>query len=80
MDVTAINPSVAGAGGEMISSGTDLNRFLDALVRGRVLRPAELREMMKTRPTGNPDGRPGVRPRPGEQATALRRPLLGAHR
>jgi D-alanyl-D-alanine carboxypeptidase len=57
MDITAINPSVAGPGGEMISSGTDLNRFLDALVRGRLLRPAQLREMMKTRPTGNPDGR-----------------------
>jgi D-alanyl-D-alanine carboxypeptidase len=57
MDVTAVNPSVAGPAGEMISSGTDLNRFLDALVRGRLLRPAQLREMMKTRPTGNPDGR-----------------------
>lgn len=57
MDITAINPSVAGASGEMISSGTDLNRFLDALVSGRLLRPAQLREMTKTRPTGNPDGR-----------------------
>ncbi|MCL8009669.1 serine hydrolase [Streptomyces sp. AS02] len=57
MDITAINPSVAGASGEMISSGTDLNRFLDALVRGRLLRPAQLREMTRTRPTGNPDGR-----------------------
>ncbi|MFD4527576.1 serine hydrolase domain-containing protein [Streptomyces sp. NPDC058470] len=57
MDITAVNPSVAGSGGEMISSGTDLNRFLDALVRGRLLQPAALREMMKTRPTGNPDGR-----------------------
>ncbi|WP_413798913.1 serine hydrolase domain-containing protein [Streptomyces iranensis] len=57
MDITAINPSVAGAGGSMISSGTDLNRFLDALVRGKLLRPAQLRQMMTTRPTGNPDGR-----------------------
>ncbi|MDX3224948.1 serine hydrolase domain-containing protein [Streptomyces sp. ME19-01-6] len=57
MDITLINPSVAGSAGEMISSGADLNRFLDALVRGRLLRPAQLREMMKTRPTGNPDGR-----------------------
>ncbi|MFG2580381.1 serine hydrolase domain-containing protein [Streptomyces malaysiensis] len=57
MDITAINPTVAGPAGEMISSGTDLNRFLDALVRGRLLRPAQLREMMRTRPTGNPDGR-----------------------
>lgn len=56
MDITAINPSVAGASGSMISSGTDLNRFLGALVRGRLLRPAQLREMMRTRPTGSPDG------------------------
>ncbi|MBL1117865.1 beta-lactamase family protein [Streptomyces sp. 110] len=56
-DITAINPSVAGAGGGMISSGTDLNRFLDALVRGKLLRPAQQRQMMTTRPTGNPDGR-----------------------
>lgn len=57
MDITAFNPSVAGPSGEMISSGTDVNRFLDALVRGKLLRPAQLREMMTTRPTGNPDGR-----------------------
>ncbi|KOG23234.1 serine hydrolase domain-containing protein [Streptomyces viridochromogenes] len=56
-DITAINPSVGGPAAEMISSGTDVNRFLDALLRGRLLRPAELREMMRTRPTGNPDGR-----------------------
>ncbi|MGW7753654.1 serine hydrolase domain-containing protein [Streptomyces violaceusniger] len=55
MDITEINPSVAGPSGSMISSGTDLNRFLDALVR--LLRPAQLRQMMNTRPTGNPDGR-----------------------
>ncbi|MEU4820601.1 serine hydrolase domain-containing protein [Actinomadura sp. NPDC023710] len=53
LDVTAINPSVAGASGSMISSGADLNRFLGALVRGRLLRPAQLRAMMGTRPTGD---------------------------
>ncbi|MFE9647193.1 AbgT family transporter [Streptomyces sp. NPDC006365] len=52
-----INPTVAGAAGEMISSGSDVNRFLDALVRGKLLRPAQQRELMRTRPTGNPDGR-----------------------
>jgi D-alanyl-D-alanine carboxypeptidase len=57
IDITAINPSIGGAAGGMISSGTDLNRFMDALVRGRLLRPAQRREMMKTRPTGNKDGR-----------------------
>lgn len=57
MDVTAINPSVAGASGEMISSARDLNRFLDALVGGELLRPAQLEEMMTTRATGGSDGR-----------------------
>ncbi|MVO85279.1 serine hydrolase [Streptomyces sp. p1417] len=57
VDVTAINPTVAGPAGSMISSGTDVNRFLDALVRGRLLRPAQQREMTRTRPTGNSDGR-----------------------
>ncbi|MGI5324785.1 serine hydrolase domain-containing protein [Actinomadura nitritigenes] len=57
MDVTEINPSVAGPGGGMISNASDLGRFLGALLDGRLLRPAELREMMRTRPTGNTDGR-----------------------
>ncbi|SNS29661.1 D-alanyl-D-alanine carboxypeptidase [Actinomadura meyerae] len=55
LDITAVNPSVADASGSMISSGADLNRFLGALVRGRLLRPAQLREMMKTRPTNPGD-------------------------
>ncbi|MEU1117570.1 MULTISPECIES: serine hydrolase domain-containing protein [unclassified Streptomyces] len=55
-DLTALNPSFAGPSGDMISNGADMNRFLDALVRGRLLRPAQLRQMMKTRPTGSPDG------------------------
>ncbi|WUT01562.1 beta-lactamase family protein (plasmid) [Streptomyces sp. NBC_00708] len=53
MDATAINPSVAGASGEMVSSAADLNRFLAALVDGRLLEPAQLREMMRTRPAGD---------------------------
>lgn len=56
MDLTAINPSVAGASGSMVSSGADLDRFLGALLGGGLLRPAQLREMMRTRPTGGPDG------------------------
>ncbi|WP_067832682.1 serine hydrolase domain-containing protein [Actinomadura kijaniata] len=53
MDLTAINPSVAGPSGGMISSGADVDRFLGALVNGRLLRPAQQREMMRTRPTGD---------------------------
>ncbi|MEV0574779.1 serine hydrolase domain-containing protein [Streptomyces sp. NPDC050392] len=54
VDLTAFNPSVAGAAGGMISSGDDVNTFLDALLGGRLLRPAQLREMMTTRRTGDP--------------------------
>ncbi|WP_371525809.1 beta-lactamase family protein [Streptomyces sp. NBC_01283] len=53
---TALNPTFAGPSGSMISSGADMNRFMDALVRGKLLRPAQLRQMMNTRPTGSPDG------------------------
>ncbi|GAA2460123.1 serine hydrolase domain-containing protein [Actinomadura vinacea] len=56
-DLTAFNPSVAGPAGAMISSGADVDRFLGALVNGRLLRPAQLRELMRTRPTGDSDGR-----------------------
>jgi len=55
-DLTAMNPTVAGPSGSMISSGADFDRFLGALVRGRLLRPAQLHQMLRTRPTGNPDG------------------------
>ncbi|MFJ8855886.1 serine hydrolase domain-containing protein [Streptomyces sp. NPDC102437] len=57
LDITEADPSVGGAAGGMISSGTDLNGFLGALLRGDLLHPAELREMMRTRDTGNEDGR-----------------------
>lgn len=55
-EFTRYNPSVAWAGGEIISSGRDLNRFFAALLAGRLLGPAELREMTQTRPTGRPSG------------------------
>ncbi|MEV4251623.1 serine hydrolase domain-containing protein [Spirillospora sp. NPDC049652] len=56
-DLTELNPSIANASGEMVSSAADVNRFLGALVRGRLLPPAQLRQMMKTRSTGSDDGR-----------------------
>nr|WP_272949207.1 serine hydrolase domain-containing protein [Kribbella pittospori] len=49
IDVTEINPSAAWAAGEMISTTADLNRFLSALIGGRLVSPVELREM--TTPT-----------------------------
>ncbi|MFI6519558.1 serine hydrolase domain-containing protein [Spirillospora sp. NPDC050679] len=56
LDVTRLNPTVAGAGGGMISSASDLNRFLGALARGRLLKPAQQRELKRTVPTGRSSG------------------------
>ncbi|MFD4022880.1 serine hydrolase domain-containing protein [Streptomyces sp. NPDC058576] len=57
LDITAVNPSVGGAAGGMISSGSDVNRFLKALLGGELLHPAQLGEMTRTRSTGGSDGR-----------------------
>lgn len=53
-DVTALNPSLAGASGEMISSARDLVVFLRALLDGRLLPDRQLREMTATVPTAAP--------------------------
>jgi D-alanyl-D-alanine carboxypeptidase len=63
IDATLLNPSWGGAAGEMISTVDDANRFLRALIGGKVLRPAQLAEMLATVPT-NADFEknwPGVR-------------------
>ncbi|MFE4976221.1 serine hydrolase domain-containing protein [Kitasatospora sp. NPDC056651] len=48
VDVTVLNPSMAGSAGGGISTTTDLTAFLDALLGGRLLRPAELAAMKET--------------------------------
>ncbi len=52
VDITRMNPTIAGAAGEIISTTADLNHFYRALMKGRLLRPAELREMTDPRGTG----------------------------
>jgi D-alanyl-D-alanine carboxypeptidase len=47
VDYTQMNPSVFGAGGEMISTTKDLNRFFAELLGGRLL-PGHLLDEMKT--------------------------------
>ena len=47
LDYTRMNPSVMGAGGEMISTTRDLNRFFAALLDGRLM-PRHLMQKMKT--------------------------------
>ncbi|WP_188316553.1 serine hydrolase domain-containing protein [Solihabitans fulvus] len=57
VDVTELNPSMAGAAGSMISTTADVNRFFGALLGGTktlqgraLLAPAQLAEMRRTRP------------------------------
>ncbi|MER5305099.1 serine hydrolase domain-containing protein [Streptomyces lasiicapitis] len=53
-DTTELNPSYAGAAGEMISNSADLNRFYSALLRGKLLPKRQLSEMTTTIPV-HPD-------------------------
>ncbi|MFI6519572.1 serine hydrolase domain-containing protein [Spirillospora sp. NPDC050679] len=47
-DVTEWNMSAGGAGGALVSSPRDVNRFFGALMDGRLLPPAQLAEMRRT--------------------------------
>ncbi|MFH9003859.1 serine hydrolase domain-containing protein [Streptomyces afghaniensis] len=48
-DVTDLDPRVAGAAGELVTTLADLDRFYSALLGGRLLPPRQLREMLDTR-------------------------------
>ncbi|MGW0522228.1 serine hydrolase domain-containing protein [Crossiella sp. NPDC003009] len=48
VDVSALNPSMAGAAGEIISTTADLDRFHLALLEGRLLAPAQQAELTRT--------------------------------
>jgi CubicO group peptidase (beta-lactamase class C family)/pimeloyl-ACP methyl ester carboxylesterase len=50
IDVTLLNPSLLWAGGEMVSTLSDLNTFFAALLDGRLLPAAQLTEMKRTVP------------------------------
>jgi D-alanyl-D-alanine carboxypeptidase len=47
-DITRLNPSVAWAAGEMVSTTRDLDTFIVALSSGKLLKPAQQREISKT--------------------------------
>ncbi|MFJ8296902.1 serine hydrolase domain-containing protein [Streptomyces sp. NPDC094447] len=49
-DVSELSPTLAYAAGEMISDSNDLQTFYRALLKGRLLPKAELREMTTTLP------------------------------
>lgn len=57
-DLTELNPSMAGAAGNMISTARDLNKFFDALLGGRLLKPELMKQMLDTVDT--PLGRYGL--------------------
>ncbi|WP_078652628.1 serine hydrolase domain-containing protein [Streptomyces sp. NRRL F-525] len=48
IDVTDLNPTVAGSAGAMISTTNDLTRFFSSLLGGKLLHPAQLAEMKTT--------------------------------
>ncbi|MEU8919402.1 serine hydrolase domain-containing protein [Kitasatospora sp. NPDC048545] len=52
-DFTEMDPSAGWAAGQMISTGSDLNRFYSALLAGRLLPPAQLARMRTTVPVGD---------------------------
>jgi D-alanyl-D-alanine carboxypeptidase len=60
VDITELNPSMAGSAGEIVSTTRDMDTFLTALTSGKLLRPAEWKEMNRTRSTGEPDARYGL--------------------
>lgn len=47
-DITAFNPTWAGAAGEIISTTADLDTFLRALLAGKLLEPAQQAELTRT--------------------------------
>lgn len=53
VDVTRLNPSSAGAAGEMISTTRDVDTFLAALMGGKLLPPALMEEMRRTVPVSS---------------------------
>ncbi|MFI0261223.1 serine hydrolase domain-containing protein [Streptomyces sp. NPDC017056] len=56
VDATSIDPSRAGAAGEMVTTLGDLNRFFAALLGGKLLPPRETRQLRTTQRTGGAYG------------------------
>ncbi|MFF0157667.1 serine hydrolase domain-containing protein [Streptomyces sp. NPDC005263] len=60
-DVTELNPALAFGSGDIVSTSADLGRFYSALLQGRLLPPAQLKEMKTTVPeTTIPDVQYGL--------------------
>ncbi|MFJ4876925.1 serine hydrolase domain-containing protein [Streptomyces sp. NPDC088745] len=48
VDVTELDPSWSWAAGQIVSSPSDLNRFFKALFDGKLLKPAQIKQMRTT--------------------------------
>ncbi|MEF9915502.1 serine hydrolase domain-containing protein [Streptomyces sp. P5-A9] len=48
VDATEVDPSWGGAAGQVIARPSDVNRFLTALMDGKLLKPQQLKEMRTT--------------------------------
>jgi D-alanyl-D-alanine carboxypeptidase len=68
-DVTELDPSQAWGAGQIVSTPSDLNRFFSALLAGRLLPPAQLKEMRTT--VAAPEMGAGARYGLGLQSTPL---------
>ncbi|MEW1753394.1 serine hydrolase domain-containing protein [Streptomyces angustmyceticus] len=56
VDATSLDPSRAGAAGEMVTTLGDLNRFFSALLRGRFLAPRQMAQIRNEKGTGGTYG------------------------
>ncbi|MFB6435769.1 serine hydrolase [Streptomyces sp. NPDC056411] len=56
VDTTSLDPSRAGAAGEMITTLGDLNRFFSALLGGALLAPRQMTELRSDKHTGGAYG------------------------
>ncbi|MEV6556254.1 serine hydrolase domain-containing protein [Nocardia sp. NPDC051756] len=54
VDITDIDPGWGLSDGAMVSTGADLNRFFMALLSGELLPPAQLADMQRVVPSGDP--------------------------
>ncbi|MEU7142455.1 serine hydrolase domain-containing protein [Nocardia sp. NPDC046473] len=54
VDITDIDPGWGLSDGAMVSTGADLDRFFMALLSGELLPPAQLADMQRTVPSGDP--------------------------
>ncbi|SOD63485.1 D-alanyl-D-alanine carboxypeptidase [Streptomyces zhaozhouensis] len=52
VDTTVFHPSAASAGGALVTTPGDIDRFLTALLGGELLPPEQLDEMLRARDTG----------------------------